>query len=209
MIDTIIFDLGGVLIDWNPEYVFTKMIPDPEKRRYFFDNICTNDWNIEQDAGRSLAVATELLLAEWPEWEPEIRAYYGRWDEMLGGPIDDTVELLRELRDQGDHRLLALTNWSAETFPVALGRYEFLHWFEGIVVSGAEKTRKPFADIYQVLLNRYQVAPERAVFIDDSLKNVQGAESLGIKGIHFQGAAPLRRTLRTLGAVPVKVVTGD
>ena len=197
MIDTIIFDLGGVLIDWNPEYVFTKMIPDPEKRRYFFDNICTNDWNIEQDAGRSLAVATELLLAEWPEWEPEIRAYYGRWDEMLGGPIDDTVELLRELRDQGDHRLLALTNWSAETFPVALGRYEFLHWFEGIVVSGAEKTRKPFADIYQVLLNRYQVAPERAVFIDDSLKNVQGAESLGIKGIHFQGAAPLRRTLRT------------
>ncbi len=209
MIDTIIFDLGGVLIDWNPEYVFTKMIPDPEKRRYFFDNICTNDWNIEQDAGRSLAVATELLLAEWPEWEPEIRAYYGRWDEMLGGPIDDMVELLRELRDQGDHRLLALTNWSAETFPVALGRYEFLHWFEGIVVSGAEKTRKPFADIYQVLLNRYQVAPERAVFIDDSLKNVQGAESLGIKGIHFQGAAPLRRTLRTLGAVPVKVVTGD
>ena len=209
MIDTIIFDLGGVLIDWNPEYVFTKMIPDPEKRRYFFDNICTNDWNIEQDAGRSLAVATELLLAEWPEWEPEIRAYYGRWDEMLGGPIDDTVELLRELRDQGDHRLLALTNWSAETFPVALGRYEFLHWFEGIVVSGAEKTRKPFADIYQVLLNRYQVAPERAVFIDDSLKNVQGAESLGIKGIHFQGAAPLRRTLCTLGAVPVKVVTGD
>lgn len=200
MIDTIIFDLGGVLIDWNPEYVFSKLIPDPEKRQYFFDHICTHDWNIEQDAGRSLADATDLLLAQWPEWETEIRAYYGRWEEMLGGPLHDTVDLLRELRDQKEHRLLALTNWSAETFPVALERYEFLHWFEGIVVSGTEKTRKPFADIYQLLLDRYNVVPERAVFIDDSLKNVQGAEFLGINGIHFQGAAPLRDALRNLGA---------
>lgn len=200
MIDTIIFDLGGVLIDWNPEYVFSKLIPDPEKRQYFFDHICTHDWNIEQDAGRSLADATNLLLAQWPEWETEIRAYYGRWEEMLGGPLHDTVDLLRELRDQKEHRLLALTNWSAETFPVALERYEFLHWFEGIVVSGTEKTRKPFADIYQLLLDRYNVTPERAVFIDDSLKNVQGAEFLGINGIHFQGALPLRDALRNLGA---------
>lgn len=200
MIDTIIFDLGGVLIDWNPEYVFSKLIPDPEKRQYFFDHICTHEWNIEQDAGRSLADATNLLLAQWPEWETEIRAYYGRWEEMLGGPLHDTVDLLRELRDQKEHRLLALTNWSAETFPVALERYEFLHWFEGIVVSGTEKTRKPFADIYQLLLDRYNVTPERAVFIDDSLKNVQGAEFLGINGIHFQGALPLRDALRNLGA---------
>lgn len=199
MIDTIIFDLGGVLIDWNPEYVFSKLIPDSEKRQYFFDHICTHEWNIEQDAGRSLADATDLLLAQWPEWEFEIRAYYGRWEEMLGGPLHDTVDLLRELRDQQAHRLLALTNWSAETFPVALERYEFLHWFEGIVVSGTEKTRKPFTDIYEILLDRYKVTPERAVFIDDSLKNVQGAEFLGINGIHFQGAAPLRDALRNLG----------
>lgn len=195
-INTIIFDLGGVLIDWNPEYVFRELIPDAERRRFFFENLCTHDWNIEQDAGRPLAEATEMLVREWPDWEPEIRAYYGRWEDMLGGPIPETVELLRELRDAGQQRLLALTNWSAETFPVALGRYDFLHWFEGILVSGAERTRKPFPEIYRLLLERYAVAPEQALFIDDSLKNVEGAEAMGIRGLHFTGADALRRTLR-------------
>ena len=198
-INTIIFDLGGVLIDWNPEYVFREVIPDPERRRFFFENICTHDWNVEQDAGRPIAEATEMLVTEFPEWEPEIRAYYGRWEEMLGGPIHDTVELLRELRDRQEHRLLALTNWSNETFPVALSRYDFLQWFEGIVVSGDEKTRKPFADIYEILLDRYEVVPEEAVFIDDSLKNVEGAEIVGINGIHYQGTAQLRDTLSEWG----------
>lgn len=198
-INTIIFDLGGVLIDWNPEYVFREVIPDAERRRYFFEHICTHEWNVEQDAGRPLAEATELLVNEHPEWESEIRAYYGRWEDMLGGPIHETVDLLRELRDREEHRLLALTNWSGETFPVALSKYDFLHWFEGIVVSGNEKTRKPFADIYEILLDRYEVNPEQAVFIDDSLKNVEGAESVGINGIHFQGTAQLRETLKEWG----------
>lgn len=198
-INTIIFDLGGVLIDWNPEYVFREVIPDADRRRYFFENICTHEWNVEQDAGRPVAEATELLVAEFPDWEAEIRAYYGRWEEMLGGPVHETVDLLRELRERGEHRLLALTNWSAETFPVALERYEFLHWFEGIVVSGTEKTRKPFADIYEILIDRYEVNPEEAVFIDDSLTNVEGAEVVGINGIHFQGAAQLRETLGEWG----------
>jgi len=198
-INTIIFDLGGVLIDWNPEYVFRELIPDPERRRFFFENICTHEWNIEQDAGRPLAEATEQLVNEHPEWESEIRAYYGRWEEMLGGPIHETVDLLRELRDREEHRLLALTNWSGETFPVALSRYDFLHWFEGIVVSGDEKTRKPFSDIYEILLDRYEVDPSQAVFIDDSLKNVEGAEAVGIKGIHFQSTAQLKETLRGWG----------
>lgn len=193
---TIIFDLGGVLIDWNPEYVFRTVIPDAERRQFFFENICTHDWNVEQDAGRPISVATEMLVNQHPEWESEIRAYYGRWEEMLGGPIHDTVELLRELRDRGEHRLLALTNWSAETFPVALARYDFLHWFEGIVVSGDEKTRKPFPDIYQTLLSRYSVDPANAVFIDDGIKNVHGAENLGIRGVHFQNAADLRQIFR-------------
>lgn len=197
--NTIIFDLGGVLIDWNPEYVFKEVIPDADRRRFFFDNICTHDWNIEQDAGRPLATATEMLVAEWPEWEAEIRAYYGRWEEMLGGPIHDTVDLLRTLRDDKKYRLLALTNWSAETFPVALERYDFLGWFEGILVSGAEGTRKPFLDIYELILNRYNVDPAKAVFIDDSLKNVDGAEVAGIKGIHFQGAEALGGRLKELG----------
>ena len=201
MITTIIFDLGGVLIDWNPEYVFRHLIPDPERRRFFFENICTHDWNVEQDAGRPIAEATELLVNQYPEWESDIRAYYGRWEEMLGGPIPETVELFRELRDQGEHRLLALTNWSAETFPVALARYDFLHWFEGIVVSGDEKTRKPFSDIYEILLDRYGVTPETAIFIDDSLKNVEGAEAVGINGTHFQSAAQLREALREWGVI--------
>lgn len=197
-INTVIFDLGNVLIDWNPDYVYRKVIPDTARRQYFYDNVCTHEWNVEQDAGRSLTEATESLVRDWPDWEPEIRDYYGRWEEMLGGPIPDTVELFRELRDRGTHRLLALTNWSAETFPVALERYDFLHWFEGIVVSGTEKTRKPFPDIYQILLDRYAVNPAEAVFIDDSLKNTQGAESVGIRGIHFQGADTLRRQLSEL-----------
>ncbi len=202
MIDTIIFDLGGVLIDWNPEYVFRHLIPDEERRRFFFENICTHDWNVEQDAGRTIAEATQVLVAEYPEWESEIRAFYGRWEEMLGGPIPETVELLRELRDRGEHRLLALTNWSAETFPVALERYDFLHWFEGIVVSGDEKTRKPFQDIYHTLLRRYAVDPSRAVFIDDGIKNVHGAESVGIRGIHFQNADQLRKTFQEWNVHP-------
>jgi 2-haloacid dehalogenase len=174
------------------------VIPDAERRRYFFENICTHDWNVEQDAGRPISVATQLLVDQFPEWESEIRDYYGRWEEMLGGPIPETVELLRELRDAGQHRLLALTNWSNETFPVALARYDFLHWFEGIVVSGDEKTRKPFPDIYQTLLSRYNVDPAQAVFIDDAIKNVHGAEQVGIKGIHFQNAASLREALNAL-----------
>lgn len=196
---TIIFDLGGVLIDWNPEYVFQHVIPDPQRRHWFFENVCTHDWNVEQDAGRGLQEATDELAARHPEWESEIRAFYGRWEEMLGGPIQPTVELLRMLRDRGEQRLLALTNWSAETFPVALERYEFLQWFEGIVVSGTERTRKPFPEIYRIILERYAVEPSEAVFIDDSLKNVEGAEVLGIQGLHFQGAEQLRRQLQQLG----------
>lgn len=195
-INTIIFDLGGVLIDWNPEYVFREVIPDDDRRNYFFQHICTHDWNIEQDAGRPLAVATEMLVREFPDWETEIRTYYDRWEDMLGGPIHDTVDILRSLRDQKKHRLLALTNWSGETFPVALGLYDFLHWFEGIVVSGDEGTRKPFPDIYQLLLDRYGVTPQHAVFIDDNLHNVRAAEDHGIHGIHFQSPENLLETLR-------------
>jgi 2-haloacid dehalogenase len=201
-VSTLIFDLGGVLIDWNPEYVFREVIPDVERRKYFFENICTHEWNVEQDAGRPISVATQLLVDQYPEWESEIRTFYDRWEDMLGGPLPETVELLRELRDRGEHRLLALTNWSGETFPVALARYDFLHWFEGIVVSGDEKTRKPFPEIYQTLLSRYEVDPGKAIFIDDVLKNIHGAENVGIRGHHFQNAEGLRKTLNELGVHP-------
>ncbi|MEO6188311.1 MAG: HAD family phosphatase [Ginsengibacter sp.] len=197
-ISTIIFDLGGVLIDWNPRYVYSQVFDSEERIDWFFENICTADWNEKQDAGRSLQEATEELLLKHPEYEKEIRAYYGRWEEMLGGPIEETVKILRELAETGKYKLYALTNWSAETFPVALERFEFLQLFEGIVMSGEEKTRKPFADIYQTLLERFSVEPDEAIFIDDSLRNVKGAEAVGIKGVHFQSPGQLRNELRQM-----------
>ncbi len=195
-IDTVIFDLGGVLIDWNPNYVFDQIFDSEERKRYFFENICTSDWNEQQDAGRSLQEGTELLVAQHPEWEHEIRAYYGRWREMLGGPIHDTVDILKQIKEEDKYRLYALTNWSAETFPIAQELYDFLSWFEGIVVSGVERTRKPFAGFYQILLDRYQVAPDKAIFIDDNFRNVTAASSLGMDGIHFQSPTKLEKELK-------------
>lgn len=201
MINTIVFDLGGVLVDWNPEYLYQSLIPDPERRKYFFEHICTHDWNIEQDGGRDLDEATQLLVVQFPDWEAEIRAYYGRWTEMLGEPVHGSVQLLRNAIDNPEYRVYALTNWAAKTWDIVLEieRFEFLHWFEGVVVSGQEKTRKPFADIYQILLGRYGITPNDAVFIDDNLANVEAARQQGMKGIHFQNPTQLAAELAMMG----------
>jgi len=198
-INTIIFDLGGVLIDWNPRYVYRTIFKTEEEIDWFFENVATNDWNENQDAGYPIVKATEELIAQHPEWEKEIKAYYGRWTEMLGGPIHETVEIFRQLKKMPGLKTYALTNWSAETFHIALERYDFLHWFDGRVVSGEEKTRKPFAVFYQKLLNRYKVDPAKSLFIDDNLRNVKAAEELGIKGIHFHNPDQLKKELINLG----------
>ena len=198
-IKAIIFDLGGVLIDWNPNYVFDQMFDDENQKRHFFENICTQEWNEKQDAGRTLKEATEELLVKHPEWKVYIEAYYGRWEEMLGGPIHDTVEILRKLKETGSYKLYALTNWSAETFPIALERYDFLHWFDGRVVSGVEKMRKPFPEFYQLILDRFQLIPQETLFIDDSVRNVQGAAEVGINIIAFQSPQQLKEALTELG----------
>jgi 2-haloacid dehalogenase len=198
-INTIIFDLGGVLVDWNPNYVFhDTYFETPEQRKYFFEHICTSDWNEEQDAGRSYVEATQELVAKFPEWEAQIRDYYGRWSDMLKAPIPATVEVFRRLKDSGKYKIYALTNWHAGLFDIALTRYGFLHWFDGRVVSGEEMTRKPFPEFYHRLLTRYEVKPEEAIFIDDNLRNVKAAEELGIKSIHFTGAADLEKQLTAL-----------
>jgi 2-haloacid dehalogenase len=197
-INTIIFDLGGVLIDWNPRYVYRTIFKTDEEIDWFFENIATHDWNENQDAGYPLDAATEDLIKKHPEWEKEIRAYYGRWEEMLGGPIQETVEIFRQLKQNPNLKTYALTNWSAETFPIALQRFDFLHWFDGRLVSGEEKTRKPFPEFYQRLLHRYHINPAAALFIDDNLRNVKAAEALGITGIHFQNPEQLRESLRTM-----------
>ncbi|MFN4314774.1 MAG: HAD family hydrolase [Chitinophagaceae bacterium] len=198
--NTIIFDLGGVLIDWNPRYVFHDQYFDsPEKQAYFFENICTSDWNEEQDAGRSIVEATQLLVQQFPDWEPAIRDYYGRWTDMLGGPINDTVEIFRRIKQNPSLRTYALTNWQASLFEIALVRYDFLHWFDGRVVSGEEKTRKPFPEFYQRLLNRYSVQAHEALFIDDNQRNVNAALELGIESIHFKSPEQLQSALREHG----------
>lgn len=199
-IDTIIFDLGGVLIDWSPEYVYLEVFNgDQKKVDWFLNTICTSDWNIEQDAGRTFHDATELLVKQYPEYENWIRIYYDRWEDMLGGIIPETVALLDNLKRINTHRLYALTNWSAEAFPVALQRFEFLQHFEGIVVSGEEKTRKPFSKIYEITLERYQINPNKSIFIDDNFDNVEAAKKLGINGIHFKSAIKLKEELIKLG----------
>jgi 2-haloacid dehalogenase len=199
-INTLIFDFGGVLIDWNPSYVFLKEFRgNQDEMSHFLNTICSWEWNENQDAGYSLDKATEERVAMYPEYESLIRMYYGRWEDMLGYEHTDTVELLKTYKDNGTYRLIGLTNWSHETFPVALERFDFLSWFDGIVVSGTEKMKKPDDRIYNLTLDRYKVMPENAVFIDDKLENVHAATKLGMHGIHFTTAAKLKRNLETLG----------
>jgi len=194
-IKNVIFDLGGVLIDWNPEYVYLDVFNgDRQKMKWFFDEICPSDWNLNQDAGYPLAEATKERIALFPEHKGLIEMFYGRWEEMLGEAIEGTVAVLNKLRE--DYKVVALTNWSHETFPVALERFEFLHWFEGIVVSGEEKTRKPFDDIYLTTLERFNIKPEESIFIDDNADNIETANRLGINGIHFKTPELLKEQLQ-------------
>lgn len=192
---TIIFDLGGVLIDWNPKYLYRKIIDDEKQIDWFLENICDMHWNEQQDAGRSLMEGTIEKIKKHPDQAEKIKAYYERWSEMLGGPIEGTVSILRQLKESEDYRLYALTNWSAETFPIAQERYDFLQWFKGIVVSGVEKMRKPQAEFYQLILDRYNINASDSLFIDDNMRNVQAAEALGIDSIHYLSSKQLRKEL--------------
>jgi len=201
VINTVIFDLGGVLIDWDPVYLYQKIFDDIEEREYFLAEICSPDWNQQQDAGRSLKDATESLAAQHPEYEKQINAFYGRWQEMLDGAVEDSVKILEQIHNEGRHKIFALTNWSAETFPYALEQYEFLDLFEGILVSGQENLKKPDPEIYRLLLERYQIKAQQAVFIDDSLQNVTAARELNISSVHFQSSEQLAMELATLGVI--------
>ena len=197
-VKNIIFDLGGVLIDWNPEYVYLDAFKGNRKKmEKFFDEVCTFDWNENQDAGYPLANATEDRIALFPEQADLIRMYYGRWEEMLRGSISGTVSILKKIVSNNDYRVFALTNWSAETFPIALKRFDFLHWFEGIVVSGTEKTRKPFTEIYETTLERYDLKACESIFIDDNERNVAAANQLGIQTIKFLNPHQLEKDLKT------------
>ncbi|TQV78967.1 HAD family hydrolase [Denitrobaculum tricleocarpae] len=194
MTKTIIFDLGGVLIDWNPRYLYRKLFDTEAEVEDFLTRICTHDWNEQQDAGRPFAEGIALLTEKHPEQRHMIEAYFDRWSEMLGGAHDGTVEVLDKLRGR-DVRLFALTNFSAETFPVARQHYEFLSWFEGILVSGEEGMKKPDPGIFHLLADRYGLTLEGAAFIDDVPKNVEAARRLGVHAIHFTSPTELQREI--------------
>lgn len=196
-IDTVIFDLGNVLIGWDPRRLYRQLIPDEARMEWFLREVCNSEWNEQQDAGRSWAEATALLRERFPEHAELIDAYHLRWEETLVGAMEDSVALLAALRTRGV-RLLALTNWSQETFPIARQRFPFLQWFEGIVVSGEERLIKPDPRIYQRLLERYRVEPSTALYIDDSARNVAAAEALGMHGWWFRDADGLRQQLTEL-----------
>ena len=199
-IDTVVFDLGNVLIGWDPRRLYRQLIDDEAQMEWFLSEVCNSEWNEQQDAGRPWAEGTALLRARFPEHAELIDAYHLRWKETLVGPIDGSVAILAELKARGV-RLLALTNWSQETFPIARQLYPFLQWFEGIVVSGEECLVKPDSRIYQRLLERYAVDPTAALYIDDSARNVAAAAALGMHGWWFRDPAGLRERLVELGVL--------
>jgi 2-haloacid dehalogenase len=195
MIKNIIFDLGGVLIGWSPKNVYRRVFKTEGEVEWFLDNICTMDWNEQQDGGKTIAEAEAELISEHPKWEREIKIYYEQWHEMLTGPIYGTVEILQKLERLNAHKLYALTNWSAELFPYARKHYHFLNGFRGILVSGEDKLKKPDPAIYQLILNRYGLVAEECIFIDDNLRNIEASRKMGIHSIHFKSPQALRQEL--------------
>jgi len=194
----IVFDLGGVLVDWNPNYLYKNIFDTREETDFFLENICNLAWNARQDAGRTLEEATRVLIEQHPDFSIQIKVYYERWTEMFNGHIQGSVDILSQLRSNGDYRLLALTNWSGETFPIALQIFDFFQWFEGIVVSGDEKLIKPDHRLYQILFDRYNIHPGESIFIDDSLANITAAKELGMTGIHFTNPDQLSNELKVI-----------
>jgi 2-haloacid dehalogenase len=196
-----VFDLGGVLIDWNPRYLYRKLFDgDDIAMEHFLATVCTSNWNSRQDAGRTLAEACSLLKAQHPGHDQMIDAWMDRYDEMLGGPIQGTVDILSELRA---HRvpIYALSNWSAETFPAAQKRFDFLQWFRGTVISGHIQLIKPDPRIFHHLFETHGIDPADAVFIDDLQYNVDAAFVQGMHGIRFTDPAALRQELAGVGLI--------
>ncbi|HUW92377.1 MAG TPA: HAD family phosphatase [Bacteroidales bacterium] len=197
-IKTVVFDLGGVLIDWNPRHLYRKIFTSEAEMERFLSEVCTPEWNVQQDGGKLFSTATAELTAKFPDHAANIALYYDRWEEMLGGELKETVDILNELKSAG-MPLYALTNWSHEAFPAAYERYAFMKQFDGIVVSGFEGLLKPGHEIYRLLISRYNINPADSVYIDDNKANADAAAELGFHVIHFTSAEQLRDELKVLG----------
>lgn len=197
MIKNIIFDFGGVLLDWNPRYLYKSYFNNDEEMEHFLADICNGEWNIKQDAGRPFAEAVKELQAKFPEYAEAIQMYDDDWEKMLKCELPESIDLLKELKSLG-YGIYGLTNWSAEKIGYAFANYSFFSLFDGIVVSGVEKVVKPDRKIYEILLERYSLKPGECVFIDDNQDNVNMAKALGINAIHFDNIGNVKEHLETL-----------
>lgn len=197
MIKNIIFDFGGVLLDWNPRYLYKSYFNNDEEMEHFLADICNGEWNIRQDAGRPFAEAVKELQAKFPEYAEAIQLYDDDWEKMLKCELPESIDLLKELKFMG-YGIYGLTNWSAEKIGYAFANYSFFSLFDGIVVSGVEKVVKPDRKIYEILLERYSLKPGECVFIDDNQDNVDMAKVLGINAIRFDNIGNVKEHLETL-----------
>ncbi len=200
-IGAIIFDIGGVLLDWNPRYLYRRLMDDEEAMERFLSEVCTMDWHEANDLGVPFEVTCAQLAAQHPEHAELIWAWGRRTEEMVGGPIDGTVAILRELKDDGKVRLFALTNMEATTYPLRRERYEFLRWFDGTVVSSSEGVIKPDERIFRVLLERYGLTAASTIMVDDNPRNIAAAAALGMPTVLFESPERLRRALEEHGVL--------
>jgi 2-haloacid dehalogenase len=198
-IENIVFDFGGVLVNWNPRYLYKDHFQNDKEMEHFLKNICTDEWNLEQDRGRTLMEGTVLLQNKFPEFHSMIQLFYDKWDTMLKSDIPETVSLLYKLKTK--YKIYGLTNWSAETISIAYDRFPFFKEFDGIVVSGQEKMIKPNKQIYHLLLDRYNLKAENTIFIDDNMDNIRAAEEIGFQGIHFESPSQLETRLSSINVI--------
>ena len=198
-IENVIFDFGGVLVEWNPRFLYRDYFQDENEMEHFLQTVCTDEWNLEQDKGRSLAEGTHLLQKKFPGFHDLIQLYYDKWERMLNGEFPETVSILYKLKEK--YKIYGLTNWSAETIGIAYERFPFFKAFDGIVVSGEEKMVKPDKRIYHLLLDRYHLKAANTVFIDDNLMNVNAAKEIGLYAIHFKNPGQLEAKLSAINAI--------
>jgi 2-haloacid dehalogenase len=198
-IEAVVFDLGGVLIDWDPRYVYRQLFADPADMEEFLGSVCTPDWHRAHDLGADVTQSCEQLALRYPEHRDMIMVWAKRGEEMVAGQFDDTVELLSELKASG-MPCYALSNMEPDAFEVRRARFGFMRWFDAHVISGLEGVAKPDRRIFEILLHRHGLRPQRCVFIDDQARNVDAARDLGLVALHFSSAAQLRQDLHALGA---------
>ncbi len=197
-----VFDLGGVLLDWNPRHLYRQLFADPAEMEDFLARICTQDWHHAHDLGEDITQSCRRLAQRYPGYRGMIMAWAERGEEMVAGQIDDTVGVLAELK-AGGMQCLALSNMEPTTFPPRRARFAFMDWLDGFVISGYEGVAKPDRRIFEVLLRRYQLEPAATVFIDDHGANVEAAAGMGLRALRYTSAGKLRHQLRALGLTSV------